>query len=800
MVAFPIELPSRKEASEILPGLQQQGFVRLIVGTQTFHLSDSQRSDLAEAIASPGQQAWIVVDRLQVGGELGRLIESLETAMAEGHGQATAFVEAKQGEAGEAGGVPTTIDGRDWSRYDFSQQRRCEACGLDYPDPEPRLFSFNSPEGACPVCEGFGDEVDLDPDLIFPDRTKSLREGAVAPWNSPAYRHELEELLALADDYAIPVDVPFSKLTKKQVRLLWEGISERQFGGLNGFFAWLERKKYKMHVRVFLSRWRRYRTCRHCQGKRLNASALAYQVAGCSFADLAAFRVDQAIAWFDALALSERDAAIAAEVLRQIDARLRYLAAVGLGYLQLDRTLRTLSGGETQRVSLTGALGSSLVNMLYVLDEPTAGLHPRDVERLIGAIVELRQRGNTVVVVEHNEQVMRAADQLIEIGPGAGGAGGRLVFQGTLAGMLEDSESLTGAYLSGRRGTLGRTRPRRKPRGYLELAGASGHNLQGEDVRFPLGTLCLVTGVSGSGKSSLVQDTLYGAVCKRKRKPKRDALPYRDLIGAGQIEDCLLIDQSPISRSPRSSPVTYIKAFDAIRQVFAETIEAKTHNYTAGHFSFNSALGRCETCEGDGVLQIDMQFLADVYMKCPACRGTRYRSEILEVTYRDRSIAEVLEMTVRQANSFFRGHAKVQSKLKRLVDVGLDYVGLGQSATTLSSGEAQRLKLAGFLAGARRKRTLFILDEPTTGLHFSDIVQLIDCFDALLADGHSLLVVEHNQQLMQAADYLIDLGPGAADRGGRVVAAGTPEEVAACPESLTGQVLAELELAAAAAR
>ncbi|MEX0825011.1 MAG: excinuclease ABC subunit UvrA [Pirellulaceae bacterium] len=793
MVTFPVDLPSRREASEILLSLQQQGFVRLIVAGQMFHLSDSQRSELARAISEEGETGLVIVDRLKAGDAPERMTESFETAMAEADGQATALVETKPTDSSSAAdAVMMAIDERDWQRFDFSQQRRCEVCNIDYPDPEPRLFSFNSPEGACPVCEGFGDEVDIDMDLVVPDRDKTVREGAIAPWNTPSYKHELEELLALASDYAIPVDIPFAKLTKKQLAPILHGVPERAFGGLDGFFAWLERKKYKMHVRVFLSRWRRYRTCSRCHGKRLNPSALSYKVAGRSIADLSSLEVAAAIVFFDSVAWSEREAEIAKEVLHQIQSRLRYLRAVGLGYLQLDRTLRTLSGGESQRVALTGALGSSLVNMLYVLDEPTAGLHPRDVERLIGAIAELRERGNTVVVVEHNEQVMRAADQLIEIGPGAGVAGGHLVFQGTIEEMLASPNSLTGDYLSGRRGTLSRLRQRRPPRGYLELINASGNNLKNIDVRFPLGVLCLVTGVSGSGKSSLVQDTLYGAVCKRKRKANITALPYSDLIGGGQVEDCMLIDQAPISRSPRSSPVTYIKAFDAIRQVFAETIQAKTHNYTAGHFSFNSELGRCETCQGDGVLQIDMQFLADVHMKCPDCKGTRYRADILEVTYRDRSIAEVLEMTVRQASGFFRGHPKVQAKLKRLIDVGLEYVGLGQSATTLSSGEAQRLKLAGFLAGARRKRTLFILDEPTTGLHFSDIVQLIDCFDALLADGHSLIVVEHNQQLMQAADYILDLGPGAADAGGSVVAQGTPEEVAEVPESLTGQVLATM--------
>jgi excinuclease ABC subunit A len=466
---------------------------------------------------------------------------------------------------------------------------------------------------------------------------------------------------------------------------------------------------------------------------------------------------------------------------------------VGLGYLTLDRTLRTLSGGEAQRVTLTSALGSSLVNMLYVLDEPSVGLHPVDVGRLLEAIEGLRDRENTVVVVEHEEAIIRAADQLIEIGPGAGDRGGRVVFQGSLADMCRDEHSLTGDYLAGRRGISGPSERRDTKRGWVRLTGARGNNLGNLDVSFPLGVLCLVTGVSGSGKSTLVQDTLYGALCARKRKDaSARAYPYDDVFGDGQIDDVLLVDQSPIGRSPRSNPVTYIKAFDQIRAVFADTIEARTHNYSAGHFSFNVDGGRCSACQGDGYIEIDMQFMADVYMKCAQCGGTRYRKEILDVRYRGRNIAEVLEMTVREAFSFFRGQTKVQARLKRLIDVGLDYLRLGQPASTLSSGEAQRLKLAAYMSGAGRNRTLFILDEPTTGLHFSDVVQLLDCFDALLAVGHSLIVVEHNLQMMRAADYIIDLGPGAADEGGRVVASGTPEHIAAVGESVTGRFLAEV--------
>jgi len=478
-------------------------------------------------------------------------------------------------------------------------------------------------------------------------------------------------------------------------------------------------------------------------------------------------------------------------MLEQVNARLGFLRAVGLGYLTLDRTLRTLSGGESQRVALTSALGSNLVNMLYVLDEPSVGLHPQDTSRLVKAIQGLRDRGNTEIVVEHEEAMIRAADIVVEIGPAAGERGGRVVFQGTPREMQENTASLTGDYLSGRR-VFHTPEKRRAPNhGWIRLAGARGNNLQNVSVDFPLGVLCVVTGVSGAGKSTLVEDTLYPALCRRMRKEAPQPSPCDDVFGDGQINDVILVDQSPIGRSPRSNPVTYIKAFDEIRNVFADTLEARTRNYTASHFSFNVEGGRCAACHGDGFLQIDMQFLADVYMKCSQCHGRRYRQEILDVTYRGRNIADVLEMTVREAFTFFRGSPKVQTALKKLIDVGLDYLRLGQPANTLSGGEAQRLKLAGYMSAARRSRTLFILDEPTTGLHFFDVVQLLDCFEALLAVGHSLIVVEHNLQVMKAADYIIDLGPGAAEAGGRVVAQGTPEFVSRVSDSLTGRYLAQ---------
>jgi excinuclease ABC subunit A len=854
IVAFELRGNGDNSPAAALAALPEEGFIRAIIGERVVNLYDvdgrtdvlnTQYSVLSTQLTSSETRqlgstppAYVIVDRLAAGGATTqRIRDSLETAFAKGQGKCFAFVENGESDRG----IEATIDGRAWRRLAFSTMLACADCGIEYTPPEPRLFSFNSPLGACPQCEGFGNTMEVDMDLVVPDPNRTIREGAIAPWNTPAYAHELEELLALAPDYDLPVDVPVSQLTAAHRRLIEEGVPERNFGGLAGFFAWLERRKYKMHIRVFLSRWRRYRPCAACGGTRLRPEALDARVGGRNIAQISAMQISAAAEFFRRLLpspaqagleisargqspsiqchtsetidhaltpgpspeygrgeISDWERRVGRMMLDAVQSRLGYLESVGLGYLTLDRTIRTLSGGETRRVSLTSAMGSSLVNMLYVLDEPSIGLHPRDVDQLVESIRKLRNRANTVVVVEHEEAMIRAADQVIEIGPGAGERGGRVVFQGTPAEMETSLDSLTGDFLSGRRGSVG-AGPRRQPNhGWIRLAGARGNNLRNITVEFPLGMLCLVTGVSGAGKSSLVEETLYPALCRRLRKDAPRSLDCDDVFGDGQIDDVIMVDQSPIGRTPRSNPVTYLKVFDEIRRVFAETTEARTRNYDASHFSFNVNGGRCSVCEGEGHIKIDMQFLADVYMKCSQCHGTRYRDEILDVTYRGRNIADVLEMTVREAFTFFRGKAKVQSRLKRLIDVGLDYVRLGQPANTLSGGEAQRLKLAGYMSAAGhrpkggRGRCLFILDEPTTGLHFSDTVQLLDCFDALLSVGHSLIVVEHNLQVMKAADYIIDLGPGAADKGGKVVAKGTPEMVARCSESVTARYLGKV--------
>jgi len=793
MVTFAAWPNPGSNIEELAQSLRENGYLRVLFDRRVWNIG----SDSIEVSSDVREPLYVVVDRLRTGDlDEKRLRESLEQAFAQGDGACHVFFAQTPGSAAEEsftgiGGRPYVIDDSPWWHRRWSTHMVCDGCGREFPAPEPRLYSFNSALGACPECEGFGNIIDIDMELVVPDPSKSIREGAIAPWNTPAYAHELEELLALADDANLPVDVPFHALKEEHLRLIHDGLPEPAFGGLSGFFAWLERRKYKMHIRVFLSRWRSYRVCEKCHGTRLRDEALCGRIGGRNIAEVSTMKIRDAATFFKELDLTDWERTVGAMMLDQIRSRLAFLESVGLGYLALDRMTRTLSGGEAQRVALTTALGSSLVNMLYVLDEPSIGLHPRDTQALIDVILRLRDRGNSVIVVEHDEAIIRRADQVIEIGPGAGERGGRVIYQGTPEAIEHEPASITGDYLSGRRG--GNLPAKRRPpnHGWIRLAGARGNNLKNITVEFPLGVLCVVTGVSGSGKSTLVQDTLHGALCRRMRRDAPKPYEFDDVLGDGQIEDVVLVDQSPIGRSARSNPVTYIKAFDEIRAAFAETLDARMRNYTASHFSFNVDGGRCSTCKGDGQVRIDMQFLPDVYMKCGQCKGTRYRAEILDVTYRGRNIADVLEMTIREAFTFFRGSTKVQAKLKRLIDVGLDYVRLGQPANTLSGGEAQRLKLAGYISRKRHGRCLFLLDEPTTGLHFSDVAQLLDCFDALLAVGHSLIVVEHNMQLIQAADYIIDIGPGAAEEGGCVVATGTPEVVSNHPDSVTGRFLAE---------
>lgn len=783
MVSVPFPMTDADDWNETCERLTQQGFVRGIAAGKAIDLAGA-------AVPEPlPNELHVVIDRLRTGAvSAERMTDSIESAYELGSGRCSLWIEASSQLPTLEGNV-RTIDSQNWIKLPFSRRLSCESCGIEFPEPEPRLFSYNSPLGACPTCEGFGSIQTRDIDLIVPDPSKTLKDGAIAPWSTPAYAHKQRSMLQVAPEIGLPIDVPWRNLSEAHRDLVMHGDEAHDFGGLDGFFKWLERRKYQMHFRVFYNRWHSYVTCGDCGGSRLGKFPLAWQLSGKTLADVCRMTIEDAAVWFRSLEIDADLRRVASGLLQEIEGRLGYLCEVGLGYLALERPLRTLSRGEAQRVALTTALGSTLVQMLYVLDEPTSGMHPHDVTRLSNCISRLRDRGNTVVCVEHDESMIRSAQHLVEVGPGAGDHGGRITFQGTGPEMLESEESVTAPFLTGQRGFLSEQNRRATRHGWIKLVGARGNNLKNLTVEFPLGVLCLVTGVSGAGKSSLVRETLYGAICKRKRKECDRPLAYDDLLGDGQIDDVVLVDQSPIGRSPRSNPVTYVKAFDEIRNVYATTVEARTRNFSASHFSFNVEGGRCERCKGDGMLSIDMQFMADVFVKCPECQGRRYRKEILDVKLRGKSIADVLEMSVRQAFSFFRGQTKVQLRLKPLMDVGLDYLKLGQSATTLSSGEAQRLKLASYTSQLKRNRMLFILEEPTAGLHFADVVQLLDTFDALINVGHSMIVVDHNPRLMRAADYLIDIGPGAGVHGGSVVVAGTPEEVAACDASLTGKQL-----------
>jgi excinuclease ABC subunit A len=796
LVCFPLAGVMRSRLRAVSESLVADGFVRVACGDRILNLNDEP---LAPELAV--QPLRVVVDRLVASRAAPeRVLDSIETAFAKGDGLCHVLVRAESGvsrvesreqsrSANDSGSRRSTVRS---PLLRFSRRWRCESCDRDYPQPEPRLFNWNNPLGACPACRGFGDVIDIDMDRVVPDKSKSLRDGAIVPWNAPAYAHELDELLALADDYKIPVDIPFAELAPRHLKMIHDGVRERNFGGLRGFFNWLERKKYKMHIRVFLSRWRSYRTCPTCGGRRLRDVALATRVGGRNIAEVAALEVREAARLFESIELSDHDRSVGRVMLDQIARRLGYLEAVGLGYLTLDRPMRTLSGGEAQRVALTKALGAGLVNTLYVLDEPSIGLHERDTRRLVDVVTALRDSRNSVVVVEHDESFLRAADHLVDMGPGAGDAGGKVVYQGPLDGLESVSNSATADFLTGRR-TIHRPASRRPPaHGWIRVRGARGNNLKNINVAFPLGVLCVVTGVSGSGKSTLVEGTLYAGLSQRLNRAGPRPADHDDIVGTEQLGDVVLVDQSPIGRSSRSNPVTYVKAFDEIRRAFAESTDARVRNYGPGYFSFNVEGGRCSACEGQGVQIIDMQFLADVSITCPECGGLRYRKEVLDAKYRGKSIAEVLAMSVREAVAFFRGRTKVVEALTPLLSVGLDYLKLGQPADTLSGGEAQRLKLAGQLAAATRQRTMLVLDEPTTGLHMADISCLVDCFAALIGVGHSLVVVEHNLELIKCADWIIDLGPEAAADGGRVVACGTPEQIASVPESHTGRFLARV--------
>src|SRR5256714_10426911 len=768
---------ARQTITAHLMSLMQRGFTRLLHEGKQIDLSspdDYPRDDF--------ENVDVLVDRLVARPDVRqRLVDSLETCFREGHGQAVIELSEPPAVAGGQDQVSPRTHLR------FSERFECKYDGTIYATPEPRLFSFNNPFGACPTCQGFGNTIGLDLNLVIPNPGLSLSEGAIEPWTKPQYDWAQAELKRFCKTERIPMNAPFNELTRPQQRAVINGKGE--WRGVRGFFDWLDTKKYKLHVRVFLSKYRGYTLCPDCEGSRLRQEARDVRVGNRTLAGISALSIKDAAAFFDVLELVAEQSAIADRVLFEIRRRLKFLVEVGLDYLTLDRLASTLSGGEAQRIQLATNLGSSLVGALYVLDEPSIGLHPRDNDRLIRLLHNLRDIGNTVLVVEHDAAMMRSADHILDIGPAAGELGGRLIYEGDFSGLVTESQSLTGKYL---RGEAEIKEPKhRRPLALkrLKIRGAGEHNLKSINVDIPLNMLVCVTGVSGSGKSTLIHDCIYAGLKKQAGEWQGQVGAFQKLEGTQHVDEVILVDQSPIGRTPRSNPVTYIKVYDAIRETFANTREAQSRGFDPSHFSFNVPGGRCEVCQGDGTVTVEMQFLADVELVCEECKGTRFKQQVLDVRYRGKNIHDVLNMTVREAISFFRDVNKITNRLRLLDDVGLGYLKLGQSATTLSGGEAQRVKLAAHLSKRAGARSLYIFDEPTTGLHFDDINKLLAAFRALIDAGGSLLVIEHNLDVIKTADYVIDLGPEGGEAGGYVVATGTPEEIMKAKESYTGKYL-----------
>ena len=758
-----------------LEALRRKGFGRLLVDDRTVSFDDLDPGRLA------GRSALqVIVDRVAVGRDvLTRLTDSIETGYSEGGG--TAFAVEVPTRDGNVGGDRTV--------HEFSERFECRSCRIEYEVPQPRLFSFNSPFGACPTCHGFGNVIELDMGLVVPDPSKSIQQDAIEPWSKPHYRSYLAGLKKAARACGIRLNVPWAALTDEERSFIIEG--DGSYRGIQGFFRWLEGKKYVMHIRVFLSRYRGYLACPDCGGGRLRAEARDVRVGGRTIDEVCGLTVAEARAFFDDLALTENEVAIVDRITREIRKRLSFLGDVGLDYLTLDRLSSTLSGGESQRINLATALGSALVGTLYVLDEPSVGLHPRDNDRLMRILARLRDQQNTVLVVEHDADMIRAADYVVDLGLGAGTSGGRVVFAGPVGELGREPTSLTAKYLRGDLAIAVPAARRKRAPGtpVVRVRGASEHNLCDLDVEIPLNMLTCVTGVSGSGKSTLVHDVLYAAIKRATGGWERRVGAHDGLEGAAALSDAVLVDQTPIGRTPRSNPVTYLKAFDPIRELFSQTREARARGLSASHFSFNVPGGRCDGCDGEGVVRVEMQFLADVFVPCDQCDATRFKPQVLEVTYRGRNVHDVLQMTVHEALHFFGASSKVVRRLEVLDEIGLGYLRLGQPATTLSGGEAQRIKIAAHLGSRRPGRTLYLFDEPTTGLHFDDIAKLLAAFRKLLQAGHSLLVIEHNLDVIKTADWIIDLGPEGGRDGGRIVVAGTPEQVAAHPDSHTGRHL-----------
>lgn len=758
----------KREMADQLQVLQQQGFTRIKINDTVYRIDEENLSYTNK------DQLRIVVDRIIVRDDedfYNRLADAIDTAFFEGKG--VAFIEKMNG--GEV--------------REFTNQ--FELDGMEFLEPNPHLFSFNNPYGACPTCEGYGDVIGIDEDLVIPNTALSIYEEAVFPWRGDSMSYYNQQLIKNADKFDFPIHRPWFELTASQKQLVWDG--NKYFNGIHSFFDELESKAYKIQNRVMLSRYRGKTKCRSCNGARLRKEADYVKIADTTITNLVTLPIKDLVVFFENLQLNDHDQQIAKRLLIEINSRLAFLSDVGLDYLTLNRKSNSLSGGESQRINLATSLGSSLVGSMYILDEPSIGLHPRDTQRLIKVLKNLRDLGNTVIVVEHDEEIMQAADQIIDIGPEAGTNGGEVVAAGTLEEILK-SDSLTAQYLNGSM-EIPLPRKRRSFKYYIDITGARQNNLQNIDVRFPLGVLTMITGVSGSGKSTLVKQLLYPAILKKLGGYGQKLGQFTDIKGKFEnLKTVEFIDQNPIGRSSRSNPVTYIKAYDDIRNLFANQKVAKIRNYQPKHFSFNVDGGRCDTCKGDGEVTIEMQFMADVTLTCEACNGKRFKKEVLEVSFNDKNIDDILNLTINDAIAFFNKHKedKITRKLEPLQDVGLGYVTLGQSSSTLSGGEAQRIKLASFLVkGITADKTLFIFDEPTTGLHFHDINKLLDSLNALIEKGHSVIVIEHNMDLVKCADYVIDLGLEGGKNGGKLIACGTPEEVAKNKESYTAPYIAE---------
>lgn len=774
-VYTPVVLPEGRGMQEQLEILQKEGYTRLAIEDTVYRLSEV----LADEALLSSPSIELLIDRLTVSGDKtlkSRLADSAETAFFEGHGVCLVRIY-----------TPEETILKEYSK-------KFEADGITFDEPTDMMFSFNNPLGACPVCEGFGKVLGIDENLVIPDKSLSVYEGAVVCWKGEVMGEWLRNFVQKSERYHFPIHRSYYALTEKEKDLLWHGA--KGLHGIDDFFKFVEENLYKIQYRVMQARYRGKTTCPVCKGSRLRLEALYVEVGGKNIAQLVALPITEARLFFESLTLDETDAAVAKRLLTEISSRLQFLLDVGLGYLTLDRLSASLSGGESQRINLATSLGSSLVGSLYILDEPSIGLHSRDTDLLIKVLRQLQELGNTVVVVEHDEEIIRAADYIIDIGPNAGRLGGEVVYQGDINNLQSHSNSHTVRYLTGE-DTIPVPSFRRIWNNYIEVKGARKNNLKGVDVKFPLNIMTVVTGVSGSGKSSLVRDIFYEGVKHYLDEASRLMVDCSGLSGdMNQIQGIEFVDQNSIGKSSRSNPVTYIGAYDEIRKLFGDQPLAKQLGYTAAYFSFNKEGGRCEDCKGEGKITVEMQFMADITLECDVCHGKRFKQDLLDVEYLGASIYDVLEMTVNQAIEFFsqsvtNQEKKIIKKLKPLQDVGLGYIKLGQTSSTLSGGENQRVKLAYYLGQEKQQPTLFVFDEPTTGLHFHDIKTLLKAFNALIDKGHTVVIIEHNMDVIKCADYLIDLGPEGGKAGGNLVCTGTPEEVAACPDSYTGKYLKE---------